>query len=176
MRLQPMRLPRKNRARSFLGTALTPLSGATANERCVSGGAGCSLGGGCGIAAGAGGIEVNERRINVVDRSDGVLWATFPELCETPRSAADYIEIAREYHTVLLSGVPVLDARNDNAVRRFINLVDEFYDRRVKLIISAEAEIDRIYEGGRLNFEIERTRSRLLEMQSTQYLAAEHLP
>ncbi|HEX6591610.1 MAG TPA: cell division protein ZapE [Moraxellaceae bacterium] len=129
-----------------------------------------------GVSAGPGAISVNERDITVVDRADGVLWARFTELCETPRSAADYIEIAREYHTVFVSDIPVMDARNDNAVRRFINLIDEFYDRHVKLVVSAEADIAAIYEGGRLNFEIERTKSRLLEMQSKEYLAREHLP
>jgi cell division protein ZapE len=120
-------------------------------------------------------ITVNEREITVIDYSDHVLWASFKALCETPRSAADYIELARQYRYVLLSDVPVLDARNDNATRRFINLVDEFYDRHVKLIISAETDIEHLYEGGRLNFEIERTKSRLLEMQSKEYLAREHL-
>lgn len=129
-----------------------------------------------GVSKGQGEILVNERAIHVIDHNDDVLWATFSELCETPRSATDYIEIAREYHTVLLSGIPIMDARNDNAVRRFINLVDEFYDRHVKLIVSAETEIATLYEGGRLNFEIERTKSRLLEMQSKEYLASEHLP
>lgn len=128
------------------------------------------------ISSGEQVISVNDRAIKVIDHSDQVLWATFSELCETPRSASDYIEIARVYRYVLLSNVPLLDARNDNAVRRFINLVDEFYDRHVKLIMSAETEIDHIYEGGRLNFEIARTKSRLLEMQSKEYLAREHLP
>lgn len=128
------------------------------------------------ISCGQGVIQVNDRPIKVLDHSDKVLWATFSELCETPRSASDYIEIARVYQYVLLANVPILDARNDNAVRRFINLVDEFYDRHVKLIISAEAAIENIYEGGRLNFEIERTKSRLLEMQSKEYLSREHLP
>lgn len=127
------------------------------------------------ISKGEGSISINERNIRVIDHSDHVLWASFTELCETPRSAEDYIEMSRQYRYVLLSNVPVLDARNDNATRRFINLVDEFYDRRVKLIISAAADIDHIYEGGRLNFEIERTKSRLLEMQSKEYLALEHL-
>ncbi len=129
-----------------------------------------------GVSKGEGDIVVNERKLHVLDRNDDVLWATFSELCEMPRSAADYIEIAREYHAVIVSGIPVMDARSDNAVRRFINLVDEFYDRHVKLIVSAETDIAGFYEGGRLNFEIERTKSRLLEMQSKEYLAREHLP
>jgi cell division protein ZapE len=128
-----------------------------------------------GVGKGPGAIVVNEREIAVLDHAEDVLWATFTELCETPRAAIDYIEIAREYHTVLVSGIPVMDARNDNAVRRFINMVDEFYDRHVKLIVSADADIEGLYEGGRLNFEIQRTKSRLLEMQSHDYLASEHL-
>lgn len=129
-----------------------------------------------GVAKGPGSIVVNEREIHLLNHGEDVLWASFTELCESPRSASDYIEIAREYQTVIISGIPVMDARNDNAVRRFINLVDEFYDRHVKLVVSAEAEIPVLYEGGRLNFEIERTKSRLLEMQSREYLACEHLP
>lgn len=128
-----------------------------------------------GVSKGPGQIVVNDRAIPVLDHGEDVLWATFSELCESPRAAIDYIEIAREYHTVLVSGIPVMDARNDNAVRRFINMVDEFYDRHVKLIVSAEAGIEGLYEGGRLNFEIQRTKSRLLEMQSHDYLASEHL-
>ncbi|HET8731235.1 MAG TPA: cell division protein ZapE [Moraxellaceae bacterium] len=128
-----------------------------------------------GVGKGAGVIVVNERDIHVRDHAENVLWVTFSELCETPRAASDYIEIAREYQTVIVSGIPVMDVRNDNAVRRFINMVDEFYDRHVKLVVSADAEIHGLYEGGRLNFEIERTKSRLLEMQSREYLAREHL-
>lgn len=128
-----------------------------------------------GVAKGPGAIVVNDREIPVLNHGEDVLWATFTELCEAPRAAIDYIEIAREYHTVLVSGIPIMDARNDNAVRRFINMVDEFYDRHVKLIVSADAGIEGLYEGGRLNFEIQRTRSRLLEMQSHDYLASEHL-
>lgn len=129
---------------------------------------------GC-VSKGAGAIIVNDRELRVINHAEDVLWASFAELCEMPRAASDYIEIAREYHTVLVSAVPVMEARTDNAARRFINMVDEFYDRHVKLVVSAEAEIGSLYEGGRLNFEIERTKSRLLEMQSVEYLAREHL-
>lgn len=128
-----------------------------------------------GVGKGAGTIQINDREIRVINHGEDILWVSFSELCETPRSASDYIEIAREYHSVIVSDVPVMDARNDNAVRRFINMVDEFYDRHVKLVLSAEAEVTALYEGGRLNFEIERTKSRLLEMQSKEYLAKEHL-
>ncbi|HNG46085.1 MAG TPA: AFG1/ZapE family ATPase, partial [Agitococcus sp.] len=76
----------------------------------------------------------------------------------------------------LLSNVPVMGEKNDDSTRRFINLIDELYDRQVKLIITAEASIDNIYNNGRLNFEIKRTRSRLQEMQSQEYLQLPHLP
>jgi cell division protein ZapE len=121
-------------------------------------------------------IIINDRDVAVTARTEDVLWCDFSELCEKPRSASDYIEIAREYHTVLLSNVPVMSEKNDDATRRFINLIDELYDRQVKLILTAEASIDDIYAGGRLNFEIKRTRSRLQEMQSQEYLELPHLP
>ncbi len=105
-----------------------------------------------------------------------MVWFDFSELCERPRSALDYIEIARAFNTVLLSNVPVMTADTPDAARRFISLVDEFYDRNVKLLISAEAPIDGLYTGERLNFEFDRTRSRLTEMQSVDYLARPHLP
>ena len=119
---------------------------------------------------------INARDVMVKARTEDVLWCTFNELCEKPRSASDYIEIAREYHTVLLSDVPLMGETNDDSTRRFINLVDELYDRQVKLIITAQASIDNMYAGGRLNFEIKRTRSRLQEMQSQEYLQLPHLP
>ncbi len=121
-------------------------------------------------------IIVNERVVTVRARTEDVLWCDYHELCEMPRSASDYIEIAREYHTVLLSNVPVMGEKNDDSTRRFINLIDEFYDRQVKVIITAAASIENLYGGGRLNFEIQRTRSRLQEMQSQEYLELPHLP
>jgi cell division protein ZapE len=121
-------------------------------------------------------IEVLGRDILTRRRADGIVWFEFEQLCGGPRSQNDYIEIARSFQTVLLGKVPVLDKFHENEARRFIALVDEFYDRRVKLIISAAAEIDRLYTGQRLSLEFERTRSRLREMQSHDYLAAAHLP
>ena len=105
----------------------------------------------------------------------GIAWFDFAAICDGPRSQNDYIEIARWYPTVIVSGIPTLDATMENQARRFIALVDEFYDRRVKLIVSADADIDDLYRGSKLEFEIERTLSRLVEMQSTEYLAAPHL-
>ena len=109
-------------------------------------------------------------------RSEDVVWFDFAALCDGPRGAADYIEIARDYHTVLLSGVPELDGTRDNEARRFITLVDEFYDRAVKLVVSAATNPDALYRGERLGFEFDRTRSRLVEMQTHAYLARAHRP
>ena len=107
--------------------------------------------------------------------ADDVVWFDFKELCDGPRSQNDYIELARIYHAVLISNVPQMSVKTDDLARRFINLVDEFYDRNVKLIVSAESSIAELYQGGKLAFEFERTQSRLLEMQSHDYLAREHL-
>jgi len=121
------------------------------------------------------GMLINGREFGTRCRGDGVVWFDFEELCVKPAGAADYIEIARSFNTVLLSNVPVLDESVNNQARRFITLVDEFYDRNVKLIISAAVSIDEIYSGHRLAFEFSRTRSRLTEMQSHDYLATPHL-
>jgi cell division protein ZapE len=122
-----------------------------------------------------GNILVEGRKIATVKSTDDVVWFDFRALCDGPRSQNDYIEIAREFHTVLISGVERMGAGSDDRARRFINLVDEFYDRGVKLVVAAETPIEDLYAGGRLEFEFERTRSRLLEMQSQEYLAREHL-
>jgi len=103
-----------------------------------------------------------------------VVWFDFAALCAGPRSQNDYIELAREFHAVLISDVPRFTTRLEDQARRFISLVDEFYDRGVKLILSAETPLDELYAGERLSFEFERTRSRLLEMQSREYLAKLH--
>ncbi len=121
-------------------------------------------------------IEILGRNILTCKRADGIAWFAFADLCDGPRSQDDYIEIARSFQTVILSGVPFLDELKENQARRLIALVDEFYDRRVKLIISAAAPIDDIYSGSRLQQEFERTRSRLREMQTMTYLAAAHRP
>ena len=119
-------------------------------------------------------VDILGRAIVAERLADDVAWFEFAELCEGPRSQNDYIELAREFHTVLLANVPVLGTNREDAARRFISLVDEFYDRSVKLIISAEASIPSLYQGERLTFEFERTQSRLLEMQSVEYLARRH--
>ena len=103
-----------------------------------------------------------------------MVWFDFRALCEGPRSQNDYVSIAREFQTVLLSDVPVFTAASEDAARRFIAVIDEFYDRRVNLVISAAAAPTQLYQGERLRFEFERTASRLIEMQSEEYLASEH--
>ncbi|GAM62643.1 ATPase [Vibrio ishigakensis] len=120
-------------------------------------------------------IEVNHRLIDINKAYNGVLMASFSELCQTTRSQNDYIEISREYHTVLLSELPQIDSNNDDAARRFIALVDEFYERNVCLIISAAVPLNELYAGERLSFEFQRCESRLTEMQSQDYLSREHL-
>jgi cell division protein ZapE len=119
-------------------------------------------------------IEVNGRGIRSRRACEDVVWFDFDALCNGPRSQNDYIELSKLYHAVVLSNVPQLGRANDDAARRFINMVDEFYDSGVKLIISAAVPIDQIYSEGRLEFEIQRTQSRLLEMQSHDYLVREH--
>ncbi|MCL1622862.1 cell division protein ZapE [Moraxella sp. Tifton1] len=119
-------------------------------------------------------ICVGGRQIDIIKRTETMLLADFRALCMQPRSAADFIEIANDFDTVMVDNVPALTDTLMDPVRRFIYLVDEFYDRRVKLLVRAEQSILDLYQGEKLAFEIERTRSRLLEMQSEDYLAQEH--
>jgi len=121
-------------------------------------------------------LDINGRPIPTRSHADGVAWFGFEALCEGPRSQEDYIEIARGFHTVLLSGIPRFDADSEDAARRFIALVDEFYDRRVKLAASAAVPLDKLYAGKRLEFEFQRAESRLTEMQTKEYLSEPHLP
>ncbi len=121
-------------------------------------------------------LLVNARPIRVKAHADGIAWFDFTALCEGPRAVADYIELARELHTVVLSNVPVFDAQNEDAAKRFIQLVDELYDRHVNLLLSAAAAPTALYRGHRHRAEFARTESRLIEMQSSDYLALEHRP
>lgn len=120
-------------------------------------------------------VNINQRDIAVNGVCDGVLYASFSQLCESTRSQSDYIEISHLYHTVLLSEVKQMGRGSDDAARRFIALVDEFYERNVTLIISAEVALESLYSEGQLEFEFQRCQSRLIEMQSLDYLANEHL-
>lgn len=119
-------------------------------------------------------LEVNDRPIHSRRSCDDVVWFEFDALCDGPRSQNDYIELAKLYHAVLISNVPQLGNDLDDQARRFINLIDEFYDCGVKLILSAAVPLTELYAGGQLEFPFERTTSRLLEMQSHEYLAREH--
>ncbi|WP_028008300.1 cell division protein ZapE [Solimonas flava] len=120
-------------------------------------------------------LRINDRVIHARRELDGVIWFDFDELCEGPRGAADYIEIGRTHHTVLISRVPQMTVFREDAARRFINLVDEFYDRGVKLLLAADVALDDLYRGEKSRFEFQRTLSRLTEMQSEEYLAKPHL-
>ena len=121
-------------------------------------------------------IMIENREIKAVRVCEDVAWFEFRELCDGPRSQNDYIELGKIFHAVLLANVEQMGVAKDDMARRFINLVDEFYDRNVKLIISAEVELKDLYTGGRLTFEFQRTLSRLLEMQSHEFLARAHKP
>jgi cell division protein ZapE len=121
-------------------------------------------------------IEIEGRRIPVIRERGGVVWFDFMALCSGPRSQEDYIEIARNYQSVIVSDIPVFDSLHEDEARRFIALVDVFYDRNVNLIVSATAPPIELYRGDRVAFQFERTASRLIEMQSEEYLAREHLP
>lgn len=123
-----------------------------------------------------GSLAVEGRQIAARRLAEGVAWFDFAAVCATARSAADYIELARTHHTVLLSRVPQLTPDDEDTARRFITLVDEFYDRGVKLILAADVPREQLYTGKRLAFEFQRTQSRLVEMQSQEYLARPHLP
>ncbi|HEB92703.1 MAG TPA: cell division protein ZapE [Gammaproteobacteria bacterium] len=121
-------------------------------------------------------LLINHRPIPCHLYADDVAWFDFFPLCHGPRSSHDYIELARRLHTVFISAVPIMGEEQDDWAHRFIDLVDEFYDRRVKLLVSAAAEPAALYTGRRLAFEFRRTASRLAEMRSAQYQALPHRP
>jgi cell division protein ZapE len=119
-------------------------------------------------------MQVEGRTIETLRHAGGLAWFSFKALCEGPRSADDYIAIARQLHTVFLSDIPLFDGLNDDAARRFISLIDELYDQRVKLVATSATEPLALYRGERLAKDFERTASRLIEMRSDEYLAREH--
>lgn len=121
-------------------------------------------------------LMIENRAIKARKIGDDVAWFEFRELCDGPRSQNDYIELAKIFHAVVISNIEQMSVHEDDLARRFINLVDEFYDRNVKLILSAEVELKDLYTGGRLTFEFQRTLSRLLEMQSHEFLSRAHKP
>ncbi|ORU93779.1 MAG: ATPase [Cycloclasticus sp. symbiont of Bathymodiolus heckerae] len=121
-------------------------------------------------------LEIEGRQVGVEHCAEGVVWFEYKTICDIPRGAADYIEISRLFHTVFVSNVTVMNDMTNDIANRFINLVDELYDHNVKLIISAEVPVEQLYQGTKLAFQFERTTSRLLEMQSHDYLERPHLP
>ena len=116
-------------------------------------------------------LHIEHRELRALRRAGGVVWFDFRTLCGGPRSQNDYLEIAQQFHTVLLSGVPQMLPRQASEARRFTLLVDVLYDRRVKLIVSAAVPAEQLYPDGPLAHEFARTVSRLAEMRSTEYLA-----
>jgi cell division protein ZapE len=121
-------------------------------------------------------LEIEGRIIDVKHCSEGVVWFDYQVICDIPRGSADYIEISRCFHTVLISDVVVMNDMSNDHANRFVNLVDELYAHNAKLIMSAQVSAEKLYQGKKLAFQFERTVSRLLEMQSHEYLERPHLP
>ncbi|AHG19753.1 hypothetical protein Z042_09055 [Chania multitudinisentens RB-25] len=121
-------------------------------------------------------LQINHRPLPTLRAVDGVLAVDFHTLCEEARSQLDYIALSRLYHSVMLYNVRIMGPLKENTARRFLALVDEFYERHVKLVIAAETSMFEIYQGERLKFEFQRCLSRLQEMQSEEYLKLPHLP
>ncbi len=120
-------------------------------------------------------LIISGRGIQTIRRGKGIVWFHFNDLCNIPRNQYDYLEIAKSFHTVLLSGVPKLAEDQTNQALYLISLIDVFYDAKVKLVMSANCTIEEIYVKGQMQFEFERTRSRLQEMQSIEYLQEPHV-
>ncbi len=129
-----------------------------------------------GATAGPEEISVRGRKIPVTKAARGVGWFTFHELCEQPRGAEDFIAVARHFHTVLLDGVPKLPESKRNEAKRFMTLIDALYEHKVNLVMAADASPHDLYREGAHAFEFERTTSRLMEMQSEEYMGAPHRP
>lgn len=119
-------------------------------------------------------LTINGRKLSPLYHTEGIVGFSFHELCETPRSAADYIELATLFHTIVIYDIPQLTDQLQSAARRFIALIDELYDRRVNTLFYAEVDISVLYVGTQLASTFERTASRLLEMQSDEYLTSAH--
>jgi cell division protein ZapE len=119
-------------------------------------------------------LVINGRRLAHQFCAGDTVWFSFYEICETTRSQNDYLELARSFNTLIVTGIRQMGQADDDVARRFVLLIDVLYDHRVKLICSAAVSPERLYLGKRLAFEFERTASRLLEMQSSEYLAGAH--
>ena len=121
-------------------------------------------------------VSINNREIFAKGVGKGVIWFDFEALCGGTRSKSDYVALSKTFHTLLLSEVPILTEEDDNAARRFIDLIDELYDRKVNIFIVAKSAPNRLYRGTRLKDDFKRTASRLIEIQSSEYLALAHRP
>jgi cell division protein ZapE len=115
-------------------------------------------------------LRIESREIHALRRAGGIIWFDFATLCQGPRSQNDYLEIASQFHTVILSGVPRMSAGMSSEARRFTWLIDVFYDHKIKLIMSAQVAANELYTEGVLSNEFHRTVSRIIEMQSREYL------
>lgn len=114
-------------------------------------------------------VKLFEREVETIQHTENMIWFTFEKICGIPRSQHDFIEIAKNYHTVFISDIPVLQAGQLNLTTSFINLIDVFYDAGVRVVIQAAADIENLYPVGQLKFEFARTQSRVIEMQSDEY-------
>src|SRR5699024_9174434 len=119
-------------------------------------------------------LDIHGRPVPVQRRADNIAWFDFDALCDGPRSRADYTLLADRYAAVIVSDVPAFTPENHDPAKRFIHLVDALYDSHVKLVLSAAAPVVDLYEGERLRAEFARTESRLIEMQSEDYLGRAH--
>lgn len=119
-------------------------------------------------------IHINYRRIQTKLYANDIIWLEFDIICGDQRGSADYIEIARQFHTVFISEIPAMDDSQNDKAKRFVNMIDEFYDRNVNLLCSAATKPDGLYTGTQLKFEFKRTISRLQEMRSHEYMQRPH--
>jgi len=119
-------------------------------------------------------VEINRRYIPTVAEADDVAWVRFMDLCEAPLWAADYLELARRFHTLIIEDIPLLDESKDDVAKRFMHLIDALYDHGVKTVITARVEPEALYQGRYLTFAFQRTLSRLTEMGTQRYLAKRH--
>lgn len=114
-------------------------------------------------------IELFGRQINVIKKTNTIIWFDFIKICGRPRSQADYLAIAEHYNTLLISNIPIFKEQDSALALSFINLIDVLYDHKVRLVLSAAAPVNLLYQKGRFLFEFKRTKSRLIEMQSQNY-------
>lgn len=119
-------------------------------------------------------LIIHGRAISVVRYCEGIAWFRFQDLCSSPRGPADYLELSKMFHTIFLSNVPQISAHDRNQIHYFIHLIDVFYDAKTRLVMSAETPIEQIYVNGKFKFQFERTKSRLHEMQTSEYWQQPH--